>query len=48
MNQKLALAGAGILNGYEVRAWYLGQTEEEAKKGMPDMEKMLEEENIEE
>ena len=48
LNQKLALAGAGILNGYEVRAWYLGQTEEEAKKGMPDMEKMLEEENIEE
>lgn len=45
--EKKDLVALGILNDWELRAWYLGETEEEAKKNLPTMEDMLEQDPTE-
>jgi A118 family predicted phage portal protein len=39
--ERTQLLGAGVMNDWEMRMWYFGETEEEAKKNLPKMEQML-------
>lgn len=41
------LLSNGVINDWEMRMWYFGETEEEAKKNLPKMEDMLKEDTTE-
>lgn len=40
--ERVQLLGSGVMNDWEMRMWYFGETEEEAKKNLPTTDEMLE------